>query len=84
MDSENVVPFPGSYIVSEDNDTPNLPSEGVAQGIIDNELKEVFVVGIDPEGELYIASNVPSLSKIVYYIELAKQRLLSNDFEHHY
>ncbi len=84
MDSENVVPFPGSFVISEDNDIPNLSSEAVANGIIENGLKEVFVVGIDPEGELYIASNVPSLSKIVYYLELAKLRLLSNDFEHHF
>lgn len=80
--TDNIVEFPGMHKVGIDNDEPNLSVNDVLEGIKANKVNEVFVVGLDDNGDLYLASNVPSLAKFVFLLEQAKLSLLNAEFEH--
>lgn len=82
LDNDNVVYLNTDYVVGVDNDTNTVTVDGVVNGILNNDLVDLFVVGVDSEGELYLASTAPSLSKFVYMIERAKLVLLQSEFEH--
>lgn len=82
LDNDNVVYLNTDYVVGVDNDTNTVTVDGVVNGILNNDLVDLFVVGVDSEGELYLAGTAPSLSKFVYMIERAKLVLLQSEFEH--
>ncbi len=80
--SDNIVSFTGTTRVGIDNDNPVVSVDDVLEGIRANAINEVFVVGLDENDDLYLASNIPSLSKFVYILEIAKLKLLNADFDH--
>jgi hypothetical protein len=82
IDSDNIVSFPGTTHVGIDNDDPIVNVDDVIDGIKANNVSEVFVVGLDENDDLYLASNIPSLSKFVYILEIAKLKLLNAEFVH--
>ena len=79
---DNVVPFPGLtyFVVDEDGGTAplDLPAENVLNGAAEANLRDVIVVGREKEtDEFYIASTSNNVSKIVYFLELAKMKFLT-------
>ena len=82
LPTDNVVSFPGATHVGLDNDDPVVSVDDVLEGIRANAINEVFVVGLDENDDLYLASNIPSLSKFVYILEIAKLKLLNAEFVH--
>lgn len=71
----------GDFKVSDDNETSVISVDGVLEGIRHNNVKQVFVVGLDDNDEMYVASNIASLAKFVFLLERAKLMLLTGEFE---
>lgn len=52
-----------------------LPSDNVLNGAL-GKLETVFVVGIDEDGDLYLAANNPSLSENAFLLQRAINKLV--------
>ena len=64
----NVVEFPGLTTV-------DIPPDAVLSGAM-GKMEYVLLVGIDADGDLYIASSESGAAKANYYLDLAKKYLL--------
>ncbi len=55
--------------------TLDIPVERVLRKAAEKELSEVVVLGIDPDGELYLATSKGSRSAPLFLLEWAKKRI---------
>lgn len=75
-----VIQFSGTENVtnylSEDNDSP-VPIENVLQGAINEDLKEVIVIGRGQDNQFYMASSSGNTGKLLSLLEGAKTVVVS-------
>ena len=58
--------------------TLDIPPERVLQSAIDNEIRDVVLLGFDKNGELYVATSIGSdFAKINLMIDRAKHNMLT-------
>ncbi len=71
---DNVVPFPGLVVMTEEEDNNiQLKAETVLNGAIENGVIDCLVIGRDVDGEFYFAGTMTSMGKMLLYLEKAKQ-----------
>jgi hypothetical protein len=81
MDNDNVIPFPIPFGYHETSE--NIPTQRVLDGIKDNNLETVIILGYTDDGEEYFASSVADGGSILWLIERLKKRLLeAPDYEY--
>lgn len=73
-DDTNVIPFPTVFGDYDTNGT--IPTQRVLDGIKDNNLETVIVLGFTNDGEEYFASSVADGGTILWLIERLKKKLL--------
>lgn len=54
----------------------DIPTERVLNAALDAKLQNVFVVGVDEDGELYFASSMADGGTVLWWMEKAKAALL--------
>lgn len=73
---DNVVLLPGCSL--PDGDEPS--SQAVSQSVLENAVAEkiisAVVIGIDEEGQLYLASASPTMSDVHLLLSRAQSRIL--------
>ena len=62
------------------NTTLDVPSERVLEAALKSELKNVIVIGFDTDHHLYFASSMGDCGDTLWWIEIAKKRLLETEF----
>lgn len=70
----NVINFPIQEIYATDN----IPTQNVFDGIQNNNLETVVVVGWTKEGNEYFASSTPNGMEIIWLLERLKYRILKD------
>lgn len=78
---DNVVKFPGTGTVPftyEDERESHIPVENVLESAVNNNLDNIIVIGreIDTD-EFYLASSSNNVAKMLYFLELAKSRVMA-------
>lgn len=54
----------------------DFPVERIYKGAMKAKLKTLVVVGVDEDGDFYFASTKADGGEVLWYLELAKKRLL--------
>lgn len=54
----------------------DLPPERILNGAIAKDLESAIVIGITKDGELYFASSIADGADTLWWMEIAKKRLL--------
>lgn len=57
-----------------------IPIDQVLDGAKDKNLKEVVVIGIDQDGESYLAASEGKLSNIYYLLSKIQSKIMNDDY----
>jgi hypothetical protein len=79
----DIIQFPSgeedlvALVIDEVGEKP-IAVENVLNGALEAGLTEVTILGRQPDGEFYLASSSNNISKLIYYFEIAKLRIISD------
>lgn len=75
----DVIQFPGTteFVVEEGVEHP-ISVDGVIEGVLKADLKELVVVGRMPTGEIYLASSSNNLPSVLWLLEIARFNVVAN------
>ena len=54
----------------------DIPAERVARALLDRDLESLVAIGFTDDGEFYFASNIADAGTVIYFLEMAKKKLL--------